>query len=686
MLRTSYFILVCFVFPHFAYAFNALQDEPNVIERDSKYAKAEGDSKETLQDKGDTIHRGQRILASQDTKRVGVDGFSMNFKSYQTRGEGSLVSLNDRAESADSFKSREKPLPSYALSVYGTLKYPPTFTHFAYANPNAPKGGTMKGFALGTFDSLNPFSQKGNPAAELSTLVYDTLTFQSLDEPFSEYGLIADSMQKGKDYVMFHINPKATFSDGVRVSAEDVAFSFETLLSLGRIEYKRYYADVERVEVLDKNRVIFYFKNDSNKELPLILGQLPILPKHIYMQNDKNTFLDNPLQIPIGSGAYRVKKYDIGRSITYERNPNYWAKDHPTQKGRFNFDTIVIEYYKDASVAQNAFLAGEYDYRIESSAKVWAKDYESKAKTEGKIILQSFKHQLPSTFQGFFFNTRKPIFKDIAVREALLYAFDFEWSNKNLFFNQYERTTHIFNNSPFASNGLPSGREREILLEYKNKLNPRIFNEIYVIPRTDGAKVRGENLRENLKYARDLLIQAGFYIHNGVLYTPQNKPFTFEVLISYEAFERICLPFVKNLEKLGIKASIKKVDDSQYINRVRNFEYDMVIELLGQSLFPGNEQNYYWNSNVANVSGSRNFAGVSDEVVDSLIERLINAQSESERIAIGKALDRVLLWGFYAIPHFNLPAFRVAYWRKIDMPRTTPPYGIDPYLWWQRVD
>lgn len=574
---------------------------------------------------------------------------------------------------------------TYALSIYGTLKYPQNFTHFDYANPNAPKGGTLKGFALGTFDSLNPFTQKGNAAAELSTLVYNTLTIQSLDEPFSEYGLIADSMTKGRDYIIFHINPKAKFSDGVKVSAKDVAFSFETLLEKGKIEFKRYYADVKSVKVLNEREVAFYFKNDSNKELPLILGQLPILPAHIYLQNGKNTFGENPLQIPIGSGAYKVKKFDIGRSITYERNTDYWAQNHPTQKGVYNFDEVIIEYYKDAAVAQNAFMAGEYDYRIESSAKVWATDYEGKAKKEGKIIQKTFRHQLPSTFQGFFFNTRNPLFADIRVREAIFYAFDFEWSNKNLFFNQYERTKHIFNNSPFASSGLPTGREKEILLSYKDKLDSRIFTQSYIIPRTDGAKVRGENLRENLKYARDLLQDAGFYIKNGTLYTPQGKPFTFEILISYEAFERICLPFVKNLQKLGITASIKKVDDSQYINRVRNFKYDMVIELLGQSLFPGNEQNYYWSSAVADTSGSKNFAGVKDAVVDDLIQRLLNANDEKERIAIGRAMDRILLWGFYAIPHFNLPAFRVAYWRKIEMPTITPPYGIDPYLWWDKT-
>lgn len=582
------------------------------------------------------------------------------------------------------FASNALSTQTYALSIYGNPKYPKNFTHFDYVNPNAPKGGTLKGFALGTFDSLNPFVQKGNPAAELSTLVYNTLTIQSLDEPFSEYALVAESMTQGKDFIIFHLNKKARFSDGTPILAKDVVFSFETLLQKGKIDFKRYYADVKSVKALNDLEVIFYFKTDSNKELPLILGQIPILPSHIYLKDGKNTFGENPLQIPVGSGAYRVKKFDLGRSITYERNPNYWAKDHPTQKGMYNFDEVIVEYYKDSAVAQTAFMAGEYDYRVESSAKVWANDYESKAKREGKIILQSFRHQLPSTLQGFFFNTRKPIFADKRVREAIFYAFDFEWSNKNLFFNQYERTTHIFHNSPFASSALPQGKELEILLPYKDKLDSRIFTQPYIVPITNGEKKRGENLRENLKYARDLLESAGFYIKNGVLYTPTHQPFSFEILISYEAFERICLPFAKNLKKLGIEAKIRKVDDSQYINRVRNFEYDMVVELLGQSLFPGNEQNYYWNSQVANTKGSKNFAGVQDSVVDELIAKLLNATSQEERIAIGKALDRVLLWGFYVLPHFNLPAFRIAYWHTIAMPSQIPPYGIDPYLWWSK--
>lgn len=582
------------------------------------------------------------------------------------------------------FASNALSTQTYALSIYGNPKYPKNFTHFDYVNPNAPKGGTLKGFALGTFDSLNPFIQKGNPAAELSTLVYNTLTIQSLDEPFSEYALVAESMTQGKDFIIFHLNKKARFSDGTPILAKDVVFSFETLLQKGKIDFKRYYADVKSVKALNDLEVIFYFKTDSNKELPLILGQIPILPSHIYLKDGKNTFGENPLQIPVGSGAYRVKKFDLGRSITYERNPNYWAKDHSTQKGMYNFDEVIVEYYKDSAVAQTAFMAGEYDYRVESSAKVWANDYESKAKREGKIILQSFRHQLPSTLQGFFFNTRKPIFADKRVREAIFYAFDFEWSNKNLFFNQYERTTHIFHNSPFASSALPQGKELEILLPYKDKLDSRIFTQPYIVPITNGEKKRGENLRENLKYARDLLESAGFYIKNGVLHTPTHQPFSFEILISYEAFERICLPFAKNLKKLGIEAKIRKVDDSQYINRVRNFEYDMVVELLGQSLFPGNEQNYYWNSQVANTKGSKNFAGVQDSVVDELITKLLNATSQEERIAIGKALDRVLLWGFYVLPHFNLPAFRIAYWHTIAMPSQIPPYGIDPYLWWSK--
>ncbi|MFC3866861.1 extracellular solute-binding protein [Helicobacter equorum] len=593
---------------------------------------------------------------------------------------------------------------AHAIALFGTPKYPRDFSHFDYVNPNAPKGGTLKSFELGTFDSLNPFVQKGNAAQSILALVYETLGVGSLDESATEYGLIAQEFildPKGF-FLECHINPKATFSDGIRISAEDVKFSFETLMTLGKIEYRRYYADVERVEVLDSHKVRFYFKTNKNTELPLILSQLPILPKHIFVTQQGNTFGQNPLDLPIGSGPYVVDSYDLGRKIILKANPNYWAKNHPTRKGFFNFENLEIEYYKDPVVAQQAFMAGAYNWRIESSAKVWAKDYNTPKQALQKIVIPN---NLPSTLQGFFFNTKRQVFANVLVREAIFYAFDFEWSNQNLFFGQYERTINIFDNSIFASSGIPMGEEKRILQKLP-LTDSRILTQKYLIPRTDhklppriesgwkdwrgithidNAAIFAQDKRENLKYAASLLAQAGFRFKNGVLVDTDDMPLRFEIMINYEGFERICLPFIQNLQKLGIQATLAKVDDTQYTNRLRNFDYDMVIGLVGQSLNPGNEQRFYWGSEAANNSGGRNYARIDDSNIDFLIEQLIKAKDSKEKIAYGKALDRILLWGFYMIPHFHAKGYRIAYWNDtIAMPDTQPLYGFDPYVWWAK--
>lgn len=558
--------------------------------------------------------------------------------------------------------------------------------HFDYVNPLAPKGGILKNYSLGTFDSLNPFIIKGAPAEGLE-LIYDTLLAQSLDEPYAEYALIADNIEVAKDnsYVIFHIDKRAKFSDGVSVSAQDVKFSFDVLLEKGSPIYKQYYSDILKVEILDKQRVKFIFKTKENRELPLILGQLQILPKHFY---EKNSFGKDPLLIPIGSGPYKIKSYEVGKKIIYERDKNYWAKDLPSRVGQFNFDISVYEYYKDDTVAIRAFLSGAYDWRIEIAAKVWARDYVGKLFNSNQIHKTSIRHHLPSGMQGFFLNIRRKIFKDIRVREALLYAFDFEWSNKNLFFSQYERTKSYFNNSIFASSGLLEGEELLILKHYKNQLlktAPRIFTNSYVIPRTDGKKLIGQDRRENLKYAQNLLRQAGWVIKNDHLVNAQtSQPFNFTLLLDNPAFERLALSYAQNLKVLGIQMKIQRVDSSQYINRLRDFDYDMIISVIGQSLFPGNEQRYFWGSESADIKGSKNYIGIQDKTVDSLINSLIKSKSRVEQIILTHALDRVLLWGFYVIPHFYLPNFRIAYNDKIQMPVISPKYGFSQYFWWDK--
>ncbi|PAF52886.1 ABC transporter substrate-binding protein [Helicobacter sp. 13S00477-4] len=571
------------------------------------------------------------------------------------------------------------------MSLGEPVKYK-DFKYFDYVNPIAPKGGTLRNYSLGTFDSLNPFVIKGTPADGLE-LVYDTLLVQSMDEPYAEYPLIADDVEVAKDnsFVIFHINKLAKFSDGIPVNADDVKFSFDILMEKGSPVFRQYYADIREAIVLDKQRIKFIFKTTKNRELPLILGQLQILPKHYYGQNP---FGENPLLVPLGSGPYKVKSFDVGKKIVYERDENYWASKLPSRIGQFNFNTSIYEYYKDDTVALRAFLSGEYDWRIETSAKVWARGYVGKAVESGKITKVSIRHYLPSGMQGFFFNTRRNIFKDIRVRKALFYAFDFEWSNKNLFFSQYKRTKSYFDNSIFASFGLPKGEELNILDHYKTQLQkkfPKIFTIPYIIPKTNGAKKIGENRRENLKYAQELLFQAGWEVKNNRLVNSKtNKPFVFTLLLDNAAFERLALAYAQNLKVLGIEMKIQRVDLSQYINRLRNFDYDMIVGVIGQSLFPGNEQRYFWGSLSAKTPGSKNYAGISDPVVDALIEKLIHAKDRKEQIAITRALDRVLLWGFYTIPHYYLPNFRIAYWDKIQMPSINPKYGFSPYLWWDK--
>lgn len=592
----------------------------------------------------------------------------------------------------------------HAITLFGTPKYPKNFSHFEYANPDAPKGGIFKNYALGDFNSLNPFLQKGNPAAGTNELIYDTLGVSSLDESASEYALLAKEFIKDKNgfFLDCILNENAYFSDGIQVSASDVKFSFDTLIALGKFEYQRYYADIQSVEVLNPRHVRFHFKTNQNSELPLIISQLPVLPQHVFMKDGKNTFGEDPLLLPVGSGPYIIESYEIGRTIVYKRNPNYWAKDHPTRKGFFNFEMIVFEYYKEPVVAQQAFMSGAYDWRVESSAKTWAKDYNTnRQESLRKIIIPN---KLPSTLQGFFFNTKNPFFANKLVREAIFYAFDFEWSNTNLFFGQYERTINIFDNSRFASKGIADGKEREILLKLPLADN-RILDSLYMIPRTDlklppnipegyvdwrgvehkeGMRVVAQEHRENLKYAASLLKQAGFVFKNGVLMdSVSHKPLEFEILINYDGFERICLPFIENLKTLGIRARVLKVDDTQYLNRLRDYKYDMVIQLVGQSLNPGNEQRFYWGSEASKNPGGRNYAAIEDENVDFLIQGLIEAKDDEEKVAFGKALDRVLLWGFYVIPHFHAKGYRVAFWNdRITMPQIQPIYGFDPNLWW----
>ena len=566
---------------------------------------------------------------------------------------------------------------SHALAMSGSPRYQVGFSHFDYVNPDAPKGGLLRQAAIGTFDSLNPFIAKGNPAQGLG-LTYDTLTVKSDDEPFTEYGLLAESIELPADrsWVVFHLRPEARFHDGTPVRAEDVVFSFNALVEKGSPTYARYYANVAEVEALNPQSVRFTFSGDLNQELPLIVGQLQILPRHYWQDRD---FSKTTLEPPLGSGPYRIAAVDQGRSITYERVQDYWGANLPVNRGRHNFGAMRYDYYRDATVALTAFKSGEYDFRLENISKNWATAYVGPPFDAGQIITEEIPHNIPSGMQCFVMNQRNPLFSDRRVRYALAHAFDFEWTNEHLFYGMYTRTESYFDNSDLASSGRPSKAELDILEPLREHLWPEVFTEHYQPPHTSGR----HTLRSNLRDALRLLREAGWEFHGGRLRHGETKaPFEFEILLVSSSFERVVLPFAKNLEKLGIRASVRLVDTSQYINRIRDFDFDMIVNVFGQSLSPGNEQRWYWTSEAAEVPGTQNYCGIKNPAVDALVDLVIAAPTRRELVTRCRALDRALLWGHYAIPHWHSQVFRVAYWNKLHHPEVTPPYGLPLETWW----
>ena len=573
--------------------------------------------------------------------------------------------------------AQEEPKPAHGVAMHGDLKYGPDFTNFDYADPNAVKGGTVTFASIGTFDSLNPYILKGVPAAGLG-LVFQSLTTQAEDEAFSEYGDIAESIivPEDRSWVAFDLRPEARWQDGQPITVEDVIFSLEILKSEGHPFYRAYYKNVVKAEKVGERRVRFTFEGGINRELPLIVGQMPILPKHYF---EGREFARATLDPPVGSGPYRIKKVDPGRTIVYERVADWWGADIPVNKGRFNYDEVRYEYYRDSDVALEAFKAGQYDIRLENTAKLWATGYQSPALDKGWIKKEEIPFEGAAGMQGFVFNTRRSIFKDPRVRRALAYAFDFEWTNKTLFYGAYTRTESYFANTELAARGLPGPKELELLEPFRDRLPPEVFTEEYRAPRTDGSG----NIRKNLRIALRMLREAGWEVQDGVLTNRETgEAMRFEILLVSPAFERIAGPFVRNLERLGIEARIRTVDTSQYQNRLDDFDFDMIVTVWGQSLSPGNEQRNYWSCEAAETPGSRNYAGICDPAVDYLIDKIIQAPTREDLVVATRALDRVLLWGHYVIPHWHTRVIRVAYWDKFGRPSITPRYGLDLFAWW----
>ncbi len=568
-------------------------------------------------------------------------------------------------------------IATYGMSLFGDLKYGPGFTHFDYANPQAPKGGTMRFSAIGTFDTLNPFVIKGVPAAGIG-MIFDTLMAASEDEPGSEYGLAAESAQLAPDKlsVLYTLRQGARFHDGTPMTPDDVVWTFETLRAKGQPMYSSYYRDVTRVAKEGERAVRFYFKSADNRELPQIIGEMPVLSKAYWSGRD---FTKTTLDPPLGSGPYKIEKVDPGRSITYRRVADYWGADLPVNKGRFNVDSIRYDYYRDATIALEAFKAGQYDVRLENSSKDWATGYDGPALRAGLIKKEEIRNQLPSGMQGFGYNLRRPIFQDPRVRDALAYAFDFEWSNKNLFYGAYQRTRSYFDNSELAATGVPQGQELAILEKFRGQIPDAVFTTEYDPPRYDGSG----NIRDGLRAALKLLKAAGWTFKGEKLVNDETgQPFEFEILLDNPQFERIVLPFADNLKRMGITARVRTVDTAQYERRMETFDFDMTIVLFPESLSPGNEQREYWGSQAADQPGSRNLLGVKSKVIDALIGELVRAPDRPSLVAHARALDRVLQYGYYVIPNFHLSAFRVAYWDKFRRPAISPKYAVDFDTWW----
>lgn len=568
---------------------------------------------------------------------------------------------------------------THALSLIGEAKYEAGFSHLEHVNPDAPKGGTLRMSAFGGFDNLNDFIPKGNPAGVLG-MTTDALMAGHLGEPSAEYGLIAETVEHPADHswVIFNLRPEARFHDGSPITAEDVKYSFEALSEKGRPFFRYYYRNVTDVQILGSHRIRFNFSESGNRELPQIVGQLPVISKAYWATRD---FSKTTLEAPLGSGAYRVVEIEPNRRIVLERVKDYWAKDLGLNKGRYNYDRIVYEYFADRAALLEAFKGYVYDLRSENSSKDWATAYDFPAVQRGDVIKALIPHQRPAGMQAFVYNLRKPVFQNPALREALSYAFDFEWANENLFYGQYTRTGSYFENSELASSGLPSDAELALLEPLRGQIPDTVFTDAYTPPST-----KGGSIRKNLQTGFGILKKAGYRFEDKKLIAPDGTPVEFQILLRDPQFERIVLPFIENLKRMGVAVTPRTVDDAQYQNRIREFDFDMTIGSFGQSESPGNEQRDFFGSEAADRTGSRNIMGLKSEAVDKLIDAIIFAKDREALVTATRALDRVLLHSHIAIPQWHISAVRMAYWNKFGIPEKHPAYGPDFFAWWFDAD
>lgn len=570
--------------------------------------------------------------------------------------------------------------PRHGLSIFGDLKYPADFKHFDYVNPDAPKGGTASQIGtagLTTFDSFNSFILKGD-AAQGMELVFDSLMARALDEPDAVYGLVAETADVAPDglSVTFKLRSEAKFADGSPLTADDVVFSFETIKAKGHPALAMPLRGVKSAEALDPHTVRYTFEGTLIRDLPVTVATLPVLSKAYYTTHD---FEMTTLEPPLGSGPYKVGPFKAGTYVTYIRRPDYWGKDLPVSRGQHNFDEVRYEYYRDRTLELENLLAGNFDFREEFTSKDWAGGYNKPAVKEGRIKLLTIPDERPSGAQGFFINTRRDKFKDPRVREALNYAFDFEWSNKNLFFGLYTRTASYFENSDLKATGLPSPEELALLEPFRDKLPETVFGEAVVPPVTDGS---GNN-RAQLRQAVKLLADAGWAQTPQGIRNAEGQPLTVEILIDSPSFERIAAPYIKNLKAIGVDATMRRVDAAQYERRMKDFDFDMTTQRYALRLTPGIELKNFWGSQAAATNGSFNLAGIADPVLDQLIDKIVTAKSRAELVTATRAADRVLRAGHYWVPQWYKGAHNLAFWDKFGWPETKPKYergALD--TWW----
>jgi microcin C transport system substrate-binding protein len=582
---------------------------------------------------------------------------------------------------------------SSAIAVLAKPALPPDFPYFPYVNPTAPKGGEVTLASIGTYDSFNPFILRGTATGGMvspwvvlpggsgsgSTVghVWESLLTSSADEISSGYGHLAQTIELPADkmWVAFELRPEAKFSDGAPVTAEDVAWTYRTLLEKGRPSFRIQMADVKDVMVEGPRRVVFHFKSNDNRELPLILGGLPVLPKHFFEGRDFTRPLTDP---PIGSGPYRIANFELGRGVTYARRPDWWAVDMPTGKGTNNFDRVRVEYFRDSTVAMEAFKAGQIDLRSENISKNWATAYEFPAVARGLVKKQDFSHHLPTGIQGYAMNTRRPVFANPLVRQAMAEVFDFEWANKNLFYGTYTRTLSYFSNSDLASSGVPEGDELKLLEPYRKELPPALFTEPFKLPVTDGS---GNN-REQLRHALELLRQAGWTVKDRKLVDANGQPMSFTILLDEPSLERVALPYVQTLQKIGVDARVRTVDPAQYQHLTDDYDFDMIMMIYPEGDIPGNELRDYFTCAASKAQGSFNTPGVCDPAVDALVEKIVTAQDRETLKTAGRALDRVLLWRWYLVPNWDSRTFHIAYWDRFGHPDKPIREGFNFDTWW----